>query len=274
MDGIVNSAERLDASLQLPALLLIEPLTLTRTCILNILRRELLGLDIIDIATTDDLNCASGRDIRLVALGIGDKSVGDSSVEDDLALLVDYCSGASVALLSNREDEDTALAAMHRGVRGFFPSSLPVEVVVAGLRLVLAGGVYRPLPVIGLAGASGPEQACPRMPPPGSVNSAEKGAAEKNATDFTPREQQVLAELELGLPNKVIAAKLNLSENTVKMHVHHIMRKCAARNRTQAVLHWSGRLTHHGRDTGASGPSLPEVEIDVRPRLSPRGKPC
>ena len=61
--------------------------------------------------------------------------------------------------------------------------------------------------------------------------------------DFTPREQQVLAELEHGLPNKLIAAKLNLSENTVKMHIQHIMRKCSARNRTEAVLRWSGRLS-------------------------------
>jgi hypothetical protein len=105
MDDMVNSAERLGGSLQLPALVLIEPLTLTRTCILNILRRELLGFDIIDIATTDFLNCTSGRDIRLVALGIGDKPVADSSVEDDLALLLDYCSAAPVALLSNRDDE-------------------------------------------------------------------------------------------------------------------------------------------------------------------------
>jgi DNA-binding NarL/FixJ family response regulator len=59
----------------------------------------------------------------------------------------------------------------------------------------------------------------------------------------------VLAELELGLPNKLIAAKLNLSENTVKMHVQHIMRKCAARNRTEAVLRWSGRLSWHDRDS-------------------------
>ena len=258
MDDIVNSAERLDGSLQLPALVLIEPLTLTRTCILNILRRELLGFDIIDIATTDDLNCTTGRDIRLVALGIGDKPVADSSVEDDLALLVDYCSGAPVALLSNREDEATALAAMHRGVRGFFPSSLPVEVVVAGLRLVLAGGVYRPLPIVGLAGTGGLELSSSRgLPSNYPSNGAERAAAEKSVTDFTPREQQVLAELELGLPNKVIAAKLNLSENTIKMHVQHIMRKCAARNRTQAVLRWSGRRSNHGRDAnaGASSPS-------------------
>jgi DNA-binding NarL/FixJ family response regulator len=250
MDDIVNSAGRLDGSLQSPVLVLIEPLTLTRTCILNILRRELIGFDIIDIATMDDINCASGRDLRLVVLSIADKSVFDPSVEDDLALLVDYCSGASVALLSNRTDEATALAAMHRGVRGFFPSSLPVEVVVAGLRLVLAGGVYRPLPIIGPAGAGGLEQPGQRVLSPAClVSGAETGAAERSVTDFTPREQQVLAELELGLPNKLIAAKLNLSENTIKMHVQHIMRKCAARNRTQAVLRWSGRLPGHGRDT-------------------------
>jgi DNA-binding NarL/FixJ family response regulator len=258
MDDIVNSAGRLDGSLQLPALVLIEPLTLTRTCILNILRRELLGFHIVDIATTDDLNCVSGRDIRLVALSIGDRSVADPSVEDELALLVDYCSGASVALLSNRDDEATAVAAMHRGVRGFFPTSLPVEVVVAGLRLVLAGALYRPLPIMGLAPTGGLEQSCSRgLPSSYLVNGTEKSGEEMSVVDFTPREQQVLAELELGLPNKVIAARLNLSENTIKMHVQHIMRKCAARNRTQAVLRWSGWRSNHGRDsdTGASSTS-------------------
>ena len=257
MDDIVNSAGRLDGTLQLPALLLIEPLTLTRTCILNILRRELIGFDILDIATTDDLDCTSGRDIRLVALGIGDRSVVDASVEDDLALLVDYCSAASVALLSNRDDEATALAAMHRGVRGFFPSSLPVEVVVAGLRLVLAGGVYRPLPILGRAATGDVGPPCSRVAASTCLdNRAEKGATERSVGDFTPREQQVLAELELGLPNKVIAAKLKLSENTIKMHVQHIMRKCAARNRTQAVLRWSGRLPGRARNSDTiSSPS-------------------
>jgi DNA-binding NarL/FixJ family response regulator len=55
----------------------------------------------------------------------------------------------------------------------------------------------------------------------------------------------VLAALKLGLPNKLIAVKLNLSENTVKMHIQRIMRKCSARNRTEAVLRWSGRPNGH-----------------------------
>jgi DNA-binding NarL/FixJ family response regulator len=244
MDDLVNSTKRFNGSLQQPVLLIIEPLTLTRTCMLSILQRELTGFEIIEMATTDGLDCASGRDVRVVALSIGDRSILDPSVEGDLTILVDHCPNASIALLSNRDDEATALAAMHRGVRGFFPTSIPVEVAVAGLRLVLAGGVYRPLPIIGENGAPGPEQLGPGgRPPRYSATDAAKDAPEKSTFDFTPREQNVLAELELGLPNKLIAAKLNLSENTVKMHIHHIMRKCDARNRTEAVLRLSGRLS-------------------------------
>ena len=45
--------------------------------------------------------------------------------------------------------------------------------------------------------------------------------------DLTPREQHVLEALQLGLPNKLIAVRLKLSENTVKMHIQRIMRKCS-----------------------------------------------
>ena len=241
MDDLTDSVERLNGSLHLPVLVIIEPLTLTRTCIVSILRRELTGFDIVEMSTTDNLGLVSGRHVSLVALNIGDKSIVDPSVEDDLALLEDFHPNASIALLSNRDDEASALAAMHRGVRGFFPTSIPVELAVAGLRLVLAGGVYRPLTFIGHNGTPAPEQSeTPSMVP---VTDLTKDAVEKTIIDFTPREQHVLAALELGLPNKLIAAKLNLSENTVKMHIQHIMRKCSARNRTEAVLRWSGRLS-------------------------------
>jgi DNA-binding NarL/FixJ family response regulator len=256
MNDLFNSVERLNGSPQFPVLVIIEPLTLTRTCILSILRRELPGFEIVEMATTDNLGCASGRDVRLVALNIGDKSIVDPSVEDDLALLADCCPNASIALLSNRDDEATALAAMHRGIRGFLPTSIPIELAVAGLRLVRAGGVYRPLPIIGQNGTPSPEQPCPPAPPSIVLAAGvENDAEEKAMIDFTPREQHVLAALKLGLPNKLIAAKLNLSENTVKMHIQHIMRKCSARNRTEAVLRWSGRLSGHEPDTNSSASS-------------------
>ena len=249
MDDLVSAAERLNGSLPLPVLLIIDPLTLARTCILHILRQELIGFEIVEMATTDNLGCATGRDVRLAALSIGDKSLADPSVAGDLALLADCHPNASIALFCNRDDEASALAALHRGIRGFFPTSIPVELAVAGLRLVLAGGVYRPLSIEGQNGSSACEPIYPRPLAPIYL-------AAKDQIEFTPREQHVLAELELGLPNKLIAAKLNLSENTVKMHIHHIMRKCAARNRTEAVLRWRARSTgHRGPDPGVSSSS-------------------
>jgi DNA-binding NarL/FixJ family response regulator len=254
MDDFANPEECPEGLRRSPVLVIIERHMLTRTCILSILKRELSGFEIIEMATMSDLNRASGRDIRLVGLSIGDKSIADPSIEDDLAVLAESFPHAPVALLSNRDDEATASSAMRRGVRGFFPTSIPVEVAIAGLRLVLAGGVYRPLPIDAShngiprfetmtthAGSPEPSRVCEAM-------GAAKDETHETKVDLTPREKHVLAALKLGLPNKLIAARLNLSENTVKMHIQHILRKCSARNRTEAVLLWSGQLlTHNGR---------------------------
>ena len=45
----------------------------------------------------------------------------------------------------------------------------------------------------------------------------------------------VLSRLHQGKANKIIAYKLGMSENTVKVHIHNIMRKTGAANHTQAV---------------------------------------
>jgi|GEM_PF-224241 DNA-binding NarL/FixJ family response regulator len=260
MDDFANPAVSLDGSRKSPVLVIIEHHVLARTCILSILKRELIGFEIVEMATTSGLNWLSGRDVRLIALNIGDKQINDPSVEDSLALLAESCPNAYVAVLSNRDDEATASAAMQRGVRGFFPTSIPVEVAVAGLRLVLAGGVYRPLPIVGQnetlsLKAISADTGAPELPATHEASGASKIEPEKALVDLTPRERHVLAALKLGLPNKLIAVKLNLSENTVKMHVQHIMRKCSARNRTEAVLRWSERLSGHNGHARVRVPS-------------------
>jgi DNA-binding NarL/FixJ family response regulator len=52
---------------------------------------------------------------------------------------------------------------------------------------------------------------------------------------LTPREVQVLELLAEGLPNKAIAARLHISDQTVKFHVSSISGKLGAKNRTDAV---------------------------------------
>ena len=52
---------------------------------------------------------------------------------------------------------------------------------------------------------------------------------------LTPREIEVLELLAEGLPNKAIAVRLNISDQTVKFHVASICGKLRAANRTDAV---------------------------------------
>jgi DNA-binding NarL/FixJ family response regulator len=52
---------------------------------------------------------------------------------------------------------------------------------------------------------------------------------------LTPREREVLEIMAEGLPNKAIAARLGISDQTVKFHVAAICGKLGAINRTEAV---------------------------------------
>ena len=52
---------------------------------------------------------------------------------------------------------------------------------------------------------------------------------------ITPRELEILEALASGLSNREIAARLNVSENTVKTHTSRVFDKLSARRRTQAV---------------------------------------
>ena len=248
MDDLAITADPLNGLQRLPVIVIVNDQVLPRSCIVNILKRELAGFEIAEMATTGDLNEFSGRDVRLIAFDMGDTEITDPSVEDRLSVIEELCPNAHVALLSNRNDEATAAAVMQRGVRGFLPSSIPVEVAVAGLRLILAGGVYRPLPIVkqNCATSLGSIPACNgKLSAVHARSNFAELVPEPMPADLTPREQHVLAALKLGLPNKLIADRLNLSENTVKMHIQHIMRKCRARNRTEAVLRWSGRANGH-----------------------------
>jgi DNA-binding NarL/FixJ family response regulator len=57
---------------------------------------------------------------------------------------------------------------------------------------------------------------------------------------LTKRESEVLKQLALGLSNKEIAQALDISYETVKEHVQHILRKLAVADRTQAAV-WAVR---------------------------------
>jgi len=61
-------------------------------------------------------------------------------------------------------------------------------------------------------------------------------SAKPDVPELTQRQQQVLALLLQGKPNKLISRDLGLAQGTVKIHVTAILKKLKVVNRTQAVL--------------------------------------
>jgi two-component system, NarL family, nitrate/nitrite response regulator NarL len=63
------------------------------------------------------------------------------------------------------------------------------------------------------------------------------GATTQESGTLTVREREVLALLRPGLSNKAIASALNISQATVKNHVHHVLDKLKVGSRHQAAAH-------------------------------------
>ena len=62
-----------------------------------------------------------------------------------------------------------------------------------------------------------------------------KLAARMRRPNLSPRELEVVTELVNGNSNKEIASRLDISENTVKLHIAHIMQKLQAKDRTHVA---------------------------------------
>jgi LuxR family transcriptional regulator, regulator of acetate metabolism len=84
--------------------------------------------------------------------------------------------------------------------------------------------------------AGGRDEPAPSAEPPGSSMPRGDGALAK----LTRREREVLALMATGATNAGIAARLVVSEHTVKSHVEHILSKLRVANRAEAVARTAG----------------------------------
>lgn len=69
-------------------------------------------------------------------------------------------------------------------------------------------------------------------------SSAGPGRLRSLEHELTPREAEIMELIAQGQDNRTIAARLFISEKTVKNHVHHIYRRLKADNRQHAVARW------------------------------------
>lgn len=153
----------------------------------------------------------------LIVLALSASS-GDSELSGVLRTL--GSASCPTAVISDNEDPETIRTALRAGVRGYIPSRLEPGVAMQALSLLMAGGTFFP-PSALLDCSNGREQTAEHEPPRGLL---------------TPRQYEVLRALREGKSNKMIARHLKMRESTVKVHVHQIMRKLGATNRTQAAL--------------------------------------
>ncbi|WVT76766.1 response regulator transcription factor (plasmid) [Sinorhizobium chiapasense] len=236
-----------------PTGIVIERQTLVRSVIVAILECELSGWNFIDMVSTDCLDQALGYDVRLIVLDLSARGDVGYSLHDALAKIRKCFPDVPVAVLSDTDDKATAADVLKLGVRGFFTTSLRIELALAGLRLILAGGVFCPDPLAALTDCAAAARQSERVP-------ISAYRSEFALADFTPREADVLAELRCGSSNKVIAGKLNLSDHTVKMHLQHIMRKLQVQNRTEVVALLADRATAgDGHAAATNGSSVVNV---------------
>lgn len=102
------------------------------------------------------------------------------------------------------------------------------------IRTALAGSAFT---VIGEAASLSEARRRGVQPDAFLVAAADAAVAQTDrlAEPLTPREVDVLEHLAEGLPNKEIASRLGISDQTVKFHVAAISGKLGATNRTDAV---------------------------------------
>jgi len=133
--------------------------------------------------------------------------------------------GLPVVMLVDELESEVAVAALRAGARAALPREATAAEILAAVHAAAAGLTVLPAD---LAATLFHPKSSDGMPAP-----ADSGGP--GGRVLTPRESEILALLGEGLGNKEIAARLGISEHTVKTHLAAIYEKLGAANRAEAV---------------------------------------
>ncbi len=213
---------------------------ITRECLTHMLATR--APDFVVICPTL-ANAEPRTRLDLVLLNIRAARIGDpETIAQVGSIRAMHGDAVPIVVLSDVDEPSLVHETLHRfGIRGYVTTSVSPALMVAVLRLVLAGGTYVPFNLLSsCVPDSAPTPAATRQPsPPITVEPW-----------LTARELDVVELLREAKPNKIIAHMLNISENTTKVHVHNIMKKLRLTNRTQVAL-----LDRRPGSGGAAGPT-------------------
>ncbi|HEV8075325.1 MAG TPA: response regulator transcription factor [Candidatus Acidoferrum sp.] len=145
-------------------------------------------------------------DVTLMDLRLPDMSGVDTIV----AIRAEF-PDARIIMLTTFEGDVEIQRALEAGAHGYMLKSMPPKDLMEGIRQVHAGKK--------------------RIPPQLAAQLAEHMSDEA----LTVREIEVLRQIAEGNRNRDIGEKLFITEETVKVHIKHIMEKLGASDRTQAI---------------------------------------
>jgi len=129
-----------------------------------------------------------------------------------------------VAVVSAFDDLPIITRVLNLGASGFIPKAFSGEALLAAVRDVLAGNIFRPAGQL----VSQMDDMTPIPPSKMSVRPDEIG--------LTDRQGQVLGLMVRGMSNRDIADQLGLSEGTVKIHATAVFKALGVSSRTQALV--------------------------------------
>jgi DNA-binding NarL/FixJ family response regulator len=145
-----------------------------------------------------------------------------------VAILRRQAPNCRVIMLTTFDDEEYVVEALKSGAAGYLLKDLPAAELANAVRLAHAG-------VTQLDSAVAQRLATTLAPPDRRPSSRDDTAHTDDA--LTARELDVLRLVAAGSTNREIAARLFLSEGTVKNHISRILSRLGLRDRTQAAIY-------------------------------------
>lgn len=152
-------------------------------------------------------------------LALLDMSQSEADGLEVLAAVRADASPTRVVLLSSTASAADAARAFSMGASGVIPKDGAPQSLVWWLRQVMSGEQLALLAVANVETRAPRGSRAPGLPPPAAV-------------ELTAREMQIVELVSTGLSNREVGERLQISEGTIKVHLHHIFRKLAIRNRT------------------------------------------
>jgi DNA-binding NarL/FixJ family response regulator len=133
--------------------------------------------------------------------------------------------GPRIVILTTFDLDEYVYDALCAGASGFLLKDVTAERLFEAVRVIAAGGaLLAPTVTRRLISEFARQRPMPGAPPTAAL------------ATLTPRERQVLLLVAEGLSNPEIAARLVVTEETIKTHVSRVLSKLGLRDRTQAVV--------------------------------------